>query len=106
MRKCLELVSLIFIFKRACCHTTHLPDTTIPTVYSIQTSGGELALPPETEVIVAADAWTPRILWMAGIWAPIYPMVSQSLTSQFILPWIEQCHLHTAKLLSIILLIK
>ncbi len=59
--------------------SAHIPTSArviVSTVYSLQTSGGELLLPPDTEVIVAAEAWTPRILWMAGIWAPVYPMVS------------------------------
>eukprot|EP01084_Bolivina_argentea_P215743 366352_1 len=52
----------------------------IATVCSLQTSGGELLLPSETEVIIAADAWTPQLLWMVGIWAPVYPIKGYSIT--------------------------
>ena len=43
-------------------------------ILSIQTNNGIFDLTQNTEVIVAAGAWTPTVLWKCGLYCPVYPL--------------------------------
>ena len=48
-------------------------------IKAIYTSKGKIAVDSNTEVIIAAGSWTPKLLWLCGYFAPIYPMKGYSV---------------------------
>jgi D-amino-acid dehydrogenase len=52
-------------------------------ITALQLSAGQrLSVDPNTEVIVAAGAWTPQLMWGVGMYTPIYPMKGYCIALQ------------------------
>lgn len=48
-------------------------------IAAIRTSEGAVRIDDSTQVVIAAGAWTPRLLWTCGLWAPVYPLKGYSV---------------------------
>jgi len=51
-----------------------------PRISEIKTTRGVISLPPNVHVVVAAGAWTPHVLALMGLYAPVYPLKGYALS--------------------------
>lgn len=49
-------------------------------ITELKTNRGVLALPADVHVVVAAGAWTPHILALMGLYAPVYPLKGYAMS--------------------------
>lgn len=50
------------------------------TIAQIQTNRGVIDISPDTQVVVAAGAWTSRILSFADLYVPVYPLTGYAIS--------------------------
>jgi hypothetical protein len=57
----------------------HSSNGTKKRIQTIHTNKGRIEVDENTEVVIAAGSWTPKLLWMCGYFTPIYPMKGYSV---------------------------
>eukprot|EP00977_Amphora_coffeiformis_P000325 scaffold84_cov163-Amphora_coffeaeformis.AAC.19 len=55
-------------------------DASKPHISALHTTGGVLTVAPQTQVLIAAGAWTPHLLATADLYAPVYPLKGYALS--------------------------
>ena len=61
-------------------YTSSTAKNSMSTIKTIHTTKGIIDIDDNTEVIIAAGSWTPKLLWLCGYFAPIYPMKGYSVS--------------------------
>lgn len=57
-----------------------LTESNKPRITKIQTNKGVITVPEDVHVVVAAGAWTPHVLALMDLYAPVYPLKGYALS--------------------------
>ena len=60
--------------------TTSPSDDNKYRVSELQTNHGVIGVPEDTQVLIAAGAWTPHITALMGLYAPVYPLKGYAMS--------------------------
>ena len=51
-----------------------------PRISEIRTNQGVISVPDDVHIVIAAGAWTPHVLALMGLYAPVYPLKGYALS--------------------------
>jgi glycine/D-amino acid oxidase-like deaminating enzyme len=81
-RRCEDLENASFYYntKVEAMKTVNQSGARLPRIASIHTNKGIITVPENAHIVVAAGAWTPQVLSLIDVYAPVYPLKGYAMS--------------------------